>query len=71
MTRTTPALMIVAQLGGGHAPFVADEVEREGGTWTATGRWKHPSGRLSEPAKTYTWPLRRVVEVRWGWEPPR
>jgi hypothetical protein len=48
----------------GVAVFAADQVEHESGAWTATGRWKYGSGRLSEPA-TFTWPTARVVEVRW------
>lgn len=56
------------QRPGGSGTFVADELERDGGTWTATGRWKYGSGRLSDPA-TYTWPVGRVPEILWNWEP--
>lgn len=55
--------MLVARPSGA-GTFIADELERDGGTWTASGRWKYPSGRLSDHS-TYTWPTHRVLEVRW------
>lgn len=68
MTRTTPALMIVKCLAGGHAAFIADEITREGETWHASGRWKWSTTSYSKHG-TYSWPCRRVVEIRWGWAP--
>jgi hypothetical protein len=51
----------------GRGTFVADELDRDGGTWTATGRWLYGSGRQSDPPATYTWPVSRVLEIRWDW----
>jgi hypothetical protein len=57
-------ILMFVERHGGSCTFIADELTREGGTWTATGRWKYSSGRLSEPPATYTWPTHRVLEVR-------
>jgi hypothetical protein len=60
-------LMIVDRVSG-RGTFVADDIDRDAGTWTATGRWLYSSGRRSDPPATYTWPTHRVLEIRHDWE---
>lgn len=60
-------LLLVERPGGG-GTFIADELVRDGGTWTARGSWKYGSGRLGNPAR-YSWPVDAVREIRWDWDP--
>jgi hypothetical protein len=60
-------ILLFVERHGGDCAFRAEELTREGETWTATGRWKYASGRLSD-RMTYTWPVGRVSEVRWDYE---
>jgi len=41
----------------------AERCTIEGGAVHATGRWHHPRGLSARG--TYTWPVRRVIEIQW------
>jgi hypothetical protein len=43
------------------ATFLASRCELDHGLVTATGKWKDLPDR---PAREYTWPARRVLEIR-------
>lgn len=48
----------------GEVRFIADDCQIADGMVTATGRCKYCSGRLGS-LQTFTWPAKRVLEIRW------
>ncbi len=55
------------RLDGVEGVFLAERCELGDGTVTATGRWRWrrlPADRFGE-RQTFTWPTRRVSQIRW------
>lgn len=59
------AVLHVRRPSGALGLFLADSCNVEQGIFTATGRWRYGSGRLSTNRRTYSWPSRVVVECCW------
>ncbi len=57
----TAATLTVRRPSGAVAVFLASRCEIDHGLITAAGRWKDLPDR---PAREYTWPARRVLEIR-------
>lgn len=60
----TPATIRVRRPSGSLDCFQAADCRVDGRAVHATGCWRDPSGRTYDE-QSYTWPLGRVVEVRW------
>ena len=57
----TAATLTVRRPSGAVAVFIATRCEVDHGLVTAVGRWKDLADR---PAREYSWPARRVIEIR-------
>ncbi len=57
----TAATLTVRRPSGAVAVFLATRCEVDAGLVTAAGRWKDLPAR---PAREYTWPAHRVLEIR-------